>query len=99
MTQIPDNIDKEITSETSDCYFVLINDVDASGPSVTMETKFPKSLPSCYVSMLLTSLEDLIAWIYEGESVNRPQMDIKVKYLIFEPGKKTFIFRHILPQH
>jgi hypothetical protein len=35
--------------------------------------------------------------IYKEESVNRSQMDIK--HVIFEPGKKTFISRHILQQH
>jgi hypothetical protein len=36
-----------------------------------------------------------ICWIYEGESVNRSQIDIK--HMIFEPGKKHS--RHISHQH
>jgi hypothetical protein len=33
---------------------------------------------------------------YEEESVNRSQMDINVKHMIFEPEKKAVISRHIL---
>jgi hypothetical protein len=29
--------------------------------------------------------------ILRGESVNRPQMDINIKHVIFEPGKKHLI--------
>jgi hypothetical protein len=39
--------------------------------------------------------------LHDGGSVNRSQIDILVrwKHMIFEPGKKTFISRHILHQH
>jgi hypothetical protein len=36
--------------------------------------------------------------VYEGESVNRSQMDIKRKILIFKPGEKRSISRHIFHQ-
>jgi hypothetical protein len=40
----------------------------------------------------------LILRMYEGEPVNRSQMDVKCKHVIFKPGK-TFISRNTLHQH
>jgi hypothetical protein len=36
---------------------------------------------------------------YAVDLVTRSQMDINVKHVIFEPGEKHFISRHILHQH
>jgi hypothetical protein len=43
----------------------------------------------CYLKMTHNLLKCL--YKYEGESVNRSQMDIKLKHVILEPGKNIFL--------
>jgi hypothetical protein len=49
--------------------------------------------------MQLKSLLSILLLLYEGESVNRSQMDTKRKTCDIRTWKKTFISRHIVHQH